>query len=361
MIREGVQVGWENRVERALLKNDGPKARPASVIRPAIVIVAWTYVALLLGAWVLLRMGGDRWWVSTLVLFGPRWLFAVPLAVLLPTSIWPRRRVFWPLVLGTLILLGPVLGCCVPWHAFPGRASPHIRVLTCNVDEDHVNKDSLANLIRTTQADVVALQETHFENLFTLPPDWTVRDSVANRFPIEEVERYPTPQEGKDASSFAGLRVVLRMADDQLVTLFNIHLPTARPALQELLDKPKSLCLSNSALLTANIEHRQAASAAAKQWVAQASGPVIVVGDFNMPTDSAIYREHWSGLSNAFSTSGLGIGYTRWAVWCGISFGVRIDHILTGPGWRCHTCWVGPDVGSDHLPVIADLRWVGTR
>ena len=35
----------------------------------------------------------------------------------------------------------------------------------------------------------------------------------------------------------------------------------------------------------------------------------------------------------------------------------RIDHILVGPGWRPHRCWVGPALRSDHLPLIADLRW----
>ena len=39
-------------------------------------------------------------------------------------------------------------------------------------------------------------------------------------------------------------------------------------------------------------------------------------------------------------------------------FGVRIDHVLTGDGWRCRRCWVGPDVGSDHLPLLADLSLI---
>jgi vancomycin resistance protein VanJ len=40
--------------------------------------------------------------------------------------------------------------------------------------------------------------------------------------------------------------------------------------------------------------------------------------------------------------------------------GLRIDHVLCGPGWWPEVCWVGPDVGSAHLPVLADLSWVGT-
>ena len=39
---------------------------------------------------------------------------------------------------------------------------------------------------------------------------------------------------------------------------------------------------------------------------------------------------------------------------------VRIDHVLAGKGWNCVRCWVGPNVGSPHRPVLADLVWTGT-
>jgi vancomycin resistance protein VanJ len=90
-------------------------------------------------------------------------------------------------------------------------------------------------------------------------------------------------------------------------------------------------------------------------WIGGLSEGVVVAGDFNMPTDSAIYRECWSNLSNAFSKSGFGFGYTEWPTVGGWRFGIRIDHILTGPRWRPQRCWVGPDVGSDHLPLLADV------
>ena len=74
-----------------------------------------------------------------------------------------------------------------------------------------------------------------------------------------------------------------------------------------------------------------------------------------MPVDSTIYRRDWSNYRDAFSDAGLGYGYTEWPQKSGRLVGVRIDHVLTGPGWRCRRCWVEPDVGSDHLPLLADL------
>ena len=54
---------------------------------------------------------------------------------------------------------------------------------------------------------------------------------------------------------------------------------------------------------------------------------------------------------------GLGFGATKRTRW----FGVRIDHVLAGPGWTTERAWIGPDLGSDHLPMVADLRWSGGR
>jgi endonuclease/exonuclease/phosphatase (EEP) superfamily protein YafD len=36
---------------------------------------------------------------------------------------------------------------------------------------------------------------------------------------------------------------------------------------------------------------------------------------------------------------------------------VRIDHILTTDELRAVRAEVGADLGSDHLPVIADFTW----
>jgi endonuclease/exonuclease/phosphatase (EEP) superfamily protein YafD len=99
------------------------------------------------------------------------------------------------------------------------------------------------------------------------------------------------------------------------------------------------------------LRDRQSAFLAAA--AAGAAGPVVVVGDFNMPAASAVFRRHWGGYRDAFGDAGWGWGHTfanRWTR-------VRIDHVLTGGGGRATDCWVGPDVGSPHRPVLADLAW----
>jgi vancomycin resistance protein VanJ len=110
------------------------------------------------------------------------------------------------------------------------------------------------------------------------------------------------------------------------------------------------------AALEQSIAIRAEESRRVSGWVAGAAATVLVAGDFNLTGDSAIFRDCWSGYTDAFAEAGLGFGHTEFVkAWAS----VPIDHILGGPGWRPRRCWVGPDVGSDHRPVIAEMDWVG--
>jgi endonuclease/exonuclease/phosphatase (EEP) superfamily protein YafD len=81
--------------------------------------------------------------------------------------------------------------------------------------------------------------------------------------------------------------------------------------------------------------------------------PVVVAGDFNLPVESAILRNHWRSYDNVFSRCGRGLGYTKFTS----LFGIRIDHVLTSPQWTCTGARVlRSPYGGDHAPLIADLR-----
>jgi endonuclease/exonuclease/phosphatase family metal-dependent hydrolase len=131
------------------------------------------------------------------------------------------------------------------------------------------------------------------------------------------------------------------------VHVFNVHLATPRQGLNGFLHDTAH----SPAEIDANIALRREQSTAVHATVREVTGRFLLVGDFNTPPESAIYREYWSSWRNAFSESGWGWGYsfrTRHA-------SVRIDHLIAGPGWRWQTCWVGPDIGSPHRPVLADV------
>jgi endonuclease/exonuclease/phosphatase (EEP) superfamily protein YafD len=79
--------------------------------------------------------------------------------------------------------------------------------------------------------------------------------------------------------------------------------------------------------------------------------PMVVGGDFNMPSDDSTMAALRNYFRFAFEEAGWGYGYTRPAEYPW----VRIDHLLSSPEWSVTRCRVGPDLGSDHLPVIAEF------
>jgi endonuclease/exonuclease/phosphatase (EEP) superfamily protein YafD len=80
-------------------------------------------------------------------------------------------------------------------------------------------------------------------------------------------------------------------------------------------------------------------------------GPSLVAGDFDMPSESAIYRRHWGSMHNGFSRAGVGFGYSRRAGWIHL----RIDHVLADDDWVVQSAQLLPDYGSDHLPMMVDV------
>lgn len=83
----------------------------------------------------------------------------------------------------------------------------------------------------------------------------------------------------------------------------------------------------------------------------------IVTGDFNLTTDSSIYRTFWSAYVNAFSVSEFGYGHTKLTKINIFSYTARIDHILSTPNFRSLRSWAGKNFGSDHLPLLADFTY----
>jgi endonuclease/exonuclease/phosphatase (EEP) superfamily protein YafD len=87
------------------------------------------------------------------------------------------------------------------------------------------------------------------------------------------------------------------------------------------------------------------------EWAADAEEPVVV-GDFNAtPWTSAFRRLLGTGeLRN--SQRGYGVSPT-WDV--GRFWAVPIDHLVHGDGMVVTDRVVGPDLGSDHRPILVDL------
>lgn len=83
------------------------------------------------------------------------------------------------------------------------------------------------------------------------------------------------------------------------------------------------------------------------------SGPIMLLGDFNITPWSSVFRDFkaQAGLKDARLGYGLAPTWpTHWPIG-----GIPIDHILVSPGITVHHFERGPNVGSDHYPVIVDF------
>jgi endonuclease/exonuclease/phosphatase (EEP) superfamily protein YafD len=305
--------------------------------------------------WALLQWA-DLWWPSTFFLFAPRWLSLLPLLALLPAAWLLRRKIMLvPLALTAVVIVGPVTGLCLPWRTafLPAPSGPRIRVLTCNLhNSKEVDQRGLESLVLDSGADVVALQEWPGgeASSFAKWPGWHSHASrglfLASQFPIRQVVELGTESEGpKGLVSRYDLETPVGM-----VHFFSLHLASPRDSIYETIHDN-----GNGEEVTGNTARRWEQSEYIAQQIEGLQSPVLLAGDFNTPPESAIFREVWGNYSDAFGVAGWGWGYT----FSGGKTQVRIDHVLSGTGWQCRRCWVGPYIGSPHRPVFAEVFWSG--
>jgi len=85
---------------------------------------------------------------------------------------------------------------------------------------------------------------------------------------------------------------------------------------------------------------------------AAAPGPVAAMGDFNATPWSAPMRR----LVRTSPLRYPDLVATTWPAFLPRWLGIKIDHIMLGNGCTAFDYKVGPNVGSDHRPVVATIR-----
>lgn len=78
--------------------------------------------------------------------------------------------------------------------------------------------------------------------------------------------------------------------------------------------------------------------------------PMIIAGDLN----ATPWSNAFTGVDRRGWHRATGLAPTWPAAWRGW-LGIPIDHVLVNGYWAVASATVGPDVGSDHLPVLVRL------
>jgi endonuclease/exonuclease/phosphatase (EEP) superfamily protein YafD len=344
---------WRKVLQEAPGTGDVPReGKVRRRVGKAVVRLSWTYLIVLIGFWTVMRWAGDRWWLGTLILFGPVWVTALPLAVLVPGAAMVRRRSLRVLGPAAFVAFFGVMGVCVPWRTWiSGEAKgARLRVLTCNVHGWSAGDAALTQLILDTKPDIVLFQEWP---TYRDPPElggghWQVRRDgelfIASRYRIILAHYFPDLARGNSGGAAA------RYAIDGpggAFSLFNVHLASPHGPFNSVIwGKPEADEQLDAHIAIRTWQSEQLTDAALSD------GPsAVLAGDFNTPGEGGIYRAYWAHFSDAFSAAGFGTGHTYF----GEGAAVRIDHIFMGEGWRCVDCRVAGSIGSPHHPLIADL------
>ncbi len=295
----------------------------------------------LLPSW--LGMAGRWHWA--LDLFSHfRWQYLAACAVAVVWAVWRKQRLLLAAAILTLLLNAWLIGG-LAWPREVNRdqvaAEPPLRVLSMNVLTSNHDVAAVKRAIGASDADVVFLMEVNHR--------WMDALSSLN-------ERYPH-------------RLALPRDDNFGVALFS-KIPWRRqetlwlgeagvPSVEiEVLYEGRELALIGTHPLppsggrASRMRNRQLEMLA--EHVMEASVPVLLVGDLNATP--------WSEGMRLLTESGhlrfrsLSPPWTpTWRA--GSAFAIPIDHALCTPPLVISRRTVGPDVGSDHRPLLITVGW----
>jgi vancomycin resistance protein VanJ len=316
---------------------------------------------------------GDLWWVAMYSAF-ISW-FMLPMFLSIPLVMIPKNIVhkgfgvlamFWAVV--TLFsYLAPI-----PQPAI-AQDSPTLRVITYNFLSFNVQANDSIRLFQTYNPDVMFFQETDRE------PVLTALERFRADYPHEAVispdtrilSKYPFIEPPTELFGTAGIpSYILRAVIDfnnQPIAVYSIHLwlPNDTP-LHPPFDGEAFYFIRNSPLrFLANYDetHRNARLRDLVNQVRQESYPVILAGDFNLSASSRAYERLSSVLVDAQRQGGNPFQMT-WPNSQTLDNSlrflpplIRIDYVWHSPSLVSTNVIVGDAFGSDHYPLIVDLRF----
>jgi vancomycin resistance protein VanJ len=306
---------------------------------------------------VLHALTGERYWWVSIATDIIHWLL-LPAFPLLGMMLW--KRCWWGAALAGVNIMAFLLffgGLFLPNISHSGDAEQAITLMTYNAGNDQVAPDALVTMIYESGADIVGLQEISPSQVALLETQlngmfpYHVLYGYGAHSGIGFLSRYPILEEELLTLQWAShphQRATLAINGRRL-TLIVFHPP---PPIYDIRPDASYQPLGNTDI-------------AALAEMAADRAPTIMLGDLNATSQSVAYGLLRSaGLTDAFQAAGWGFGATFPNRMNSIAFLVplvRIDYVWYTDDFRATRAWVGPDAGSDHLPVLAELVWEEMR
>jgi endonuclease/exonuclease/phosphatase (EEP) superfamily protein YafD len=306
-------------------------------------IAALSWLAVLAGASASLAgfLGRAGWILDLFSHFRLQYLlylsFLVPLLLLLRQPNPAAMALLFALL--NLILILP-LYAPLPTPVRAGASTSRCRLLLANVLQPNQQYERLGRLITAEEPDIIVLVEIN--------PDWIAALTPA-------LEPYPHRLLASRSDHYGlGIFSKLPILEGQTLQLDGLPIPTlaARLALDggsfTLLaahpPPPKGAELSRQR----NVQFQALAG-----FLAARSGPAALAGDLNTSSWSPHFQNliRQSGLDD--SRRGFGL-QPSWPTGLPLLL-TPIDHILVSPEFKILKRRTGPEIGSDHFPVLLDF------
>ena len=252
------------------------------------------------------------------------------------------QRAWWPLI--PALVLGAsffVQSATLDRSTEPVGSKPVLQVATANLNFDTADFSALVGWLASGNApDVVFLQEftgqaqqalqspelaQRYPHRVEAPQPDQFGLAILSRYPLSDVQKV----EPADMQATLRLRATVIWAGDTPVRLSAIHpMPPLNAVYAQLRDQ-------------ALVEEAQ--------HLSQAGGLALMAGDFNttpwarglFAIDAQFRRAN--GLAGSWPNAFGGLSV------------LPLDHVLASSGWQLVRSGHGPDVGSDHRPVVVQL------
>lgn len=292
----------------------------------------------------------DRFWPGDMIAFF-RPQLALAILLVFCAAHWLRRRTASVALAGLLVVNAlPLFIMSVPTAA--SADTPNLRILSANVLFDNPDPARFSKVVAALSPDIIVTQEAKFDwpgVLKALPgypyligpniSKWN-GNLILSRYPLRARLVENMPPSGYSLGGGFAVRAEVDLPDRaKPLVVYALHSPT-----------PRSLGAWKA--------RNRYLDVLAERIAAEPEGTeVVLAGDWNTPVWSPAYartlflsgleateRSAWPPASRIFASLG------------GVHFGTPIDHIAVSRGIGVADLFTGPDFGSDHLPVVADLK-----
>lgn len=285
---------------------------------------------------------GEWYWFADLFAH-PRAQYFLWLGVALLAAIYARQRLaMWIAVIGLCINAAVLARYGLPWKNEPNEKGRGAAMTVVSINLLYGNRDSasVCGYLRTAKPDVVVFQE--------FGPFWaTALEQLADDYPyrsgVPRKDGFGIAVFSKEKPAGVEIREVGQRVGDYAVFANwgrdgrRINIVGVHP------DKPDAEWKTkNRATYLSNIA----------QWCrakANVDEPVVVLGDFNATPWSASLRRLCDDTGLRNTNQGVIFGAT-WNVYQPQR--LLIDHAFVSPHWDLLHREVGPDIGSDHRPLL---------